>query len=212
MADLASLRKDYMLAGLRKRDLSADPFQQFQRWFDEARTAGVIEPNAATLATATPDGAPSARTVLLKGYDERGFVFFTNYESRKSRELAANARACLVFPWLALERQVTITGGVSRVSREETAAYFATRPVGNQLGAWASPQSEVVADRDALESSRRAAAARFAGQVIPPPPHWGGFRISPAAIEFWQGRTDRLHDRLRYRRDSQTWIVERLAP
>ncbi len=212
MADLASLRKNYTLAGLRERELAADPFRQFERWFQEAREAGVIEPNAMTLATATPDGAPSARTVLLKGFDARGFVFFTNYESRKGRELAANARACLVFPWLALERQVKIYGAVSRISREETAAYFASRPPGSQIGAWASPQSEVVAGREVLEAARRAAEERFTGQAIPPPPHWGGYRVEPTAIEFWQGRPDRLHDRLRYRQEAGAWIIERLAP
>ena len=212
MADLAALRKDYSLAGLHEHDLAPDPFQQFERWFQEARDAGVIEPNAMTLATATPDGAPSARTVLLKGIDPRGFVFFTNYESRKAGELAANARACLVFPWLALERQVKVIGSVSKVSREETTTYFDSRPEGSRLGAWASPQSEVVPDRETLEANLHAATQRFAGQPIPPPPHWGGYRVNPTSVEFWQGRPSRLHDRLRYRLADGAWLIERLAP
>ncbi len=212
MADLAALRKDYTLAGLRRADLAADPFQQFERWFQEAQDAGVIEPNAMTLATATPEGLPSARTVLLKSFDTNGFVFYTNYDSRKGHELAANPHACLVFPWLALERQVKVYGLVSQVSREETATYFNSRPVGSRIGAWASPQSQVVANREALEEARTEAETRFGDHPIPPPPHWGGYCVTPTAIEFWQGRPSRLHDRLRYRWQRGAWMIERLAP
>lgn len=212
MPDLAALRKDYTLAGLRRSDLAADPFQQFERWFQEAREAGVIEPNAMTLATATPEGLPSARTVLLKSFDANGFVFFTNYDSRKGHELAANPHACLVFPWLALERQVKIYGLVSQVSREDTATYFNSRPAGSRIGAWASPQSQVVASREALEEARAEAETRFGDHPIPPPPHWGGYCVAPTAIEFWQGRPSRLHDRLRYRWQRGAWLIERLAP
>lgn len=212
MASLADLRKDYSLAGLLEKDLARDPFRQFDRWFAEAEAARLNEPNAMTLATADPDGTPSARTVLLKGVDGRGFVFFTNYESRKGRELAANPRATLVFPWLELERQVIVAGRVSRISREETETYFHSRPHGSQLGAWASPQSTVVTGREALEANLRAIEQRFAGSAVPPPPHWGGYRVAPETVEFWQGRRNRLHDRLRYRRTADGWTVDRLAP
>lgn len=212
MTSFASLRKDYALAGLLEKDLARDPFRQFDRWFQEAEAAKVIEPNAMTLATATADGTPSARTVLLKGVDGRGFVFFTNYESRKGRELAANARASLVFPWLALERQVIVAGTVASVSREETDAYFQSRPLGSQLGAWASAQSTVVPSRASLEDNLKAIETRYAGTRVPTPPHWGGYRVAPLTVEFWQGRRNRLHDRLRYRRTGEAWVIERLAP
>lgn len=212
MTSFASLRKDYALAGLLEKDLARDPFRQFDRWFQEAEAAKVIEPNAMTLATATADGTPSARTVLLKGVDGRGFVFFTNYESRKGRELAANARASLVFPWLALERQVIVAGTVASVSREETDAYFQSRPLGSQLGAWASAQSTVVPSRASLEDNLKAIETRYAGTRVPTPPHWGGYRVAPLTVEFWQGRRNRLHDRLRYRRAGEAWVIERLAP
>lgn len=213
MADLADLRKDYALAGLLEKDLARDPFQQFEKWFQEAEAAKVVEPNAMTLATATADGRPAARTVLLKGLDGRGFVFYTNYESRKGRELLANAHATLVFPWLALERQVIVEGTVSQVSREETDAYFHSRPRASQLGAWVSRQSSIIPDRAVLENEMKTLEAKYAGATVPLPLHWGGYRVTPKTVEFWQGRRSRLHDRLRYRRAANGgWTVERLAP
>jgi len=212
MADIATLRKDYALAGLTADELKVNPIDQFNRWFDQAHKAGVIEPNAMTLATADEAGFPSARTVLLKGVDDRGFAFFTNYQSAKGRELTANPRATLVFPWLALERQVVIRGTVDRVSRAESEAYFETRPIGSQMGAWASTQSTLVKSRQDLEDQLAVVERRFAGRPVPIPPHWGGFRLSPVTMEFWQGRPNRLHDRLRYRREGDDWIIERLNP
>lgn len=214
MSSLADLRKDYSLAGLLEKDLAKDPYRQFEKWFQEAEAAKLIEPNAMTLATTGADGRPSARTVLLKGLDGRGFVFYTNYESRKGRELANIPRATLVFPWLALERQVVVEGTSVRVSREESEAYFHSRPRASQLGAWVSQQSSVIIGRSALEDSLKALEQKYAGKEVPLPPHWGGYRVVPDTVEFWQGRRSRLHDRLRYRRDPKTneWIVERLAP
>jgi pyridoxamine 5'-phosphate oxidase len=210
---LADMRKDYSLAGLLEKDLARDPFRQFEKWFQEAEAAKVPEPNACTLATAARDGRPSARIVLLKGVDGRGFVFYTNYESRKGRELDANPRATLLFPWVAMERQVIVEGPVSRVSREESEAYFHSRPRASQLGAWASPQSTVVASRAVLEESFRVIEKKYEGREVPLPPNWGGFRLAPETVEFWQGRRSRLHDRLRYRREpGGDWVVERLAP
>ena len=214
MSSLADLRKDYSLAGLLEKDLAKDPYRQFEKWFQEAEAAKLIEPNAMTLATTGADGRPSARTVLLKGLDGRGFVFYTNYESRKGRELANIPRATLVFPWLALERQVVVEGTSIRVSREESEAYFHSRPRASQLGAWVSQQSSVITSRASLEDSLKALEQKYAGKEVPLPPHWGGYRVVPDTVEFWQGRRSRLHDRLRYRRDPKTneWIVERLAP
>jgi pyridoxamine 5'-phosphate oxidase len=214
MSSLADLRKDYSLAGLLEKDLAKDPFRQFDKWFQEAEAAKLIEPNAMTLATTGADGRPSARTVLLKGIDGRGFVFFTNYESRKGRELTNIPRATLLFPWLALERQVTVEGAVSRVTREESEAYFHSRPRASQLGAWVSAQSSLITGRAVLEDSLKALEQKYAGKEIPLPPFWGGFRVNPETVEFWQGRRSRLHDRLRYRRDAKSgeWSVERLAP
>lgn len=210
---LTELRKDYSLTDLLEKDLARDPFRQFERWFQEAEAAKVIEPNAMTVATATPDGRPSARTALLKGVDGRGFVFFTNYESRKGRELAQNAHVALIFPWLALERQVIVEGAVTRTSREESETYFHSRPHASQLGAWASQQSSLVANRTVLEENFKAIERKYAGMPVPLPPHWGGYRVAPETVEFWQGRRSRLHDRLRFRRDQDgSWTVERLAP
>lgn len=209
---LAELRKEYSLAGLAEKDLARDPFRQFDKWFQEAEAAKVVEPNAMTLATTSREGRPSARTILLKGVDGRGFVFFSNYESRKGRELEANPHATLLFPWLALERQVIIEGAVTRVPREESEAYFHSRPRANQLAAWVSQQSSIISGRAVLEQSMKALEQKYADQEVPVPPHWGGWRLVPETVEFWQGRRSRLHDRLRYRRVKDGWTIERLAP
>lgn len=209
--DPLSSRPDYGDRPLSEADLAGEWSAQFAAWLSDAARAGLPEPNAMVLATATTTGRPSARTVLLKAYDEGGFTFFTNYLSRKGTELADNPYASLLFPWIALHRQVVVCGGVQRVGREETDAYFATRPRESQLGAWASPQSSVVPDRAALDRALADAAARF-DDAVPAPPHWGGFRVVPDTVEFWQGRTGRLHDRLRFRREATGWVVERLAP
>jgi pyridoxamine 5'-phosphate oxidase len=212
---VADMRRAYRQGGLSESDLAETWWQQFGRWFADAVESGLlVEPNAMVLATAGPDGQPGARNVLLKEYDERGFVFYTNYLSRKGRELAANPRAALVFGWLPLERQVVVRGGVERISRQETASYFATRPYGSRLAAWVSPQSAVIPSRQPLEEAVAEAAARWPdGADVPAPEHWGGFRVTPETVEFWQGRPDRLHDRLQYRRaDAGEWVVERLAP
>ena len=212
MPSYADLRKDYTLAGLAEKDLARDPFRQFEKWFAEAQAAKVPEPNAMVLARCTADGRPSTRTVLLKALDGRGFVVYTNYESRKGRELAGNARASLLFPWIAMERQVMVEGTASRVTREESDAYFHSRPRLSQLAAWASNQSSVIGDRALLESAMKALEKQYAGTDVPLPPNWGGFRLAPESVEFWQGRRSRLHDRLRYRRDKEGWVIERLAP
>src|SRR3954462_13970500 len=209
---LADLRKDYSLAGLVEKDLARDPFRQFEKWFQEAEAAKIPEPNAMTLATATREGRPSARTVLLKGLDGRGFVFFSNYESRKGRELHENPNATLLFPWLVLERQVIVEGTVSKVPREESEAYFHSRPRASQLAAWVSQQSSIISGRTVLEDSMKMLEQKYAGREVPLPPHWGGWRLVPETVEFWQGRRSRMHDRLRYRREKDGWVIERLAP
>jgi len=210
---LADLRTEYSLAGLTEKEIARDPFRQFDRWFQEAEAAKLVEPNAAVLATVGKDGRPSARTLLLKGIDGRGFVFYTNYDSRKGRELEANAHATLLFPWLALERQVIVEGTVAKAAREESEAYFHSRPRASQLGAWASAQSSVISSRVPLEQAMKDIERKFEGQPVPLPPHWGGYRLSPESVEFWQGRRSRLHDRLRFRRETDgSWIVERLSP
>ena len=210
---ISDMRKEYIWGGLSEAEVDADPVRQFEAWFRQALAANLPEPNAMTLATATPDGLPTARVVLLKAFDANGFTFFTNYEGRKGRELAANPRAALLFFWPQLQRQVRIEGSVERVSEAESDEYFRGRPLGSRLGAWASRQSEVIPGREVLEDRVREVALRHPDGEVPRPPFWGGFRVRPVEIEFWQGRPDRLHDRLRYRRDeSGTWRLERLSP
>jgi pyridoxamine 5'-phosphate oxidase len=209
--DLGDLRREYQAAGLDVGDVAADPLDQLRTWLALVEQHE-DEPNAVVLATADAEGGPSARTVLLKGLDERGLVVFTNYESRKGREAAANPHACLLFSWVRFGRQISITGSIERISAAESDAYFATRPRGSQLGAWASPQSHVLPDRAALDDRYAALEAEHARRPIPRPPHWGGLRVVPEVVELWQGRPNRLHDRLRYRRDGDGWVIERLAP
>ena len=211
MTDLAALRKSYELAELDESASHADPAQQFAGWLEQAIAGQLPEPNAMTLATVGADGRPSTRIVLVKGCDERGLVWYTNYDSRKGRELALHPKAALQFHWVELERVVRIEGSVEKVSAEESDAYFASRPLDSRIGAWASPQSEVIASRSTLVVNAARYGARF--MLKPPrPPHWGGFRLRPEVWEFWQGRKSRLHDRLRYRREQDVWLRERLAP
>jgi pyridoxamine 5'-phosphate oxidase len=209
---LAALRQDYAQRGLRRSELSADPIEQFQRWLNEALRAEILEPNGMVLATVDERGQPWTRTVLLKLCDSRGFSFFTNYLGNKGQQLLAEPRAALTFWWGAMERQVNIAGAVEKTSREESDAYFASRPIASRLGAWASQQSSVLPDREALEKSFAEVRERYPDDNIPCPEHWGGYRLVPATIEFWQGRRSRLHDRFRYTRDAGAWRIERLAP
>ncbi len=209
---LAAMRKDYKLKGMSEGDVAADPIHQFERWFNDAVQAEIYEPNGMTLATVDQDGQPSARIVLLKMIDQRGLAFFTNLESRKGQQLASNPKAALTFWWGALERQVRFEGSISRVSDEETNAYYQSRPIGSRIGAWASPQSQVITDRSVLEQSEQNYEKQFADDDIPCPPFWGGYRLQPIRTEFWQGRSNRLHDRLCYRFIDDAWLIERLAP
>lgn len=210
---IADLRKDYTLQGLSIFDVSSNPFIQFKQWFDQALTAQLPEPNAMTLATATPEGQPSARMVLLKDFDERGFVFYTNYNSQKGQELAENPQASLVFWWAELERQVRISGRVEKVSENESDEYFDSRPFNSRLGAWVSHQSEVIESREILEERMEKLQTQYQNQDIKRPRHWGGLRVIPTEIEFWQGRSNRLHDRLLYSRtDGGSWKIARLSP
>ncbi len=211
--DLAGLRHDYTAQGLRRADLDPDPIRQFTLWFTDAANAGIRDANAMSLATSTPEGEPSVRIVLLKGFDERGFVFFTNHASEKGKQLEANPRAALALYWVQLERQIRIAGGVEQTSREESERYFHSRPQGSQLSAWVSRQSDVVDSRQILDARLAKMTERYADGKIPLPPHWGGYRVKAKVIEFWQGRADRLHDRFRYTRQSKGgWLIDRLAP
>ncbi len=210
--NIADIREGYEREGLRKDEMLENPIAQFDAWMQEAIEAQLSQPNACTLATATKDGRPSARIILLKNTSADGFVFYTNYDGRKGKELQENPFAALVFLWPSLSRQVRVNGRVDKVDGATSDAYFKSRPRGSKLGAWASPQSEVVVDRDVLESSLRKYETKFSDQEIPRPPHWGGFCLIPDSVEFWQGRPSRLHDRLQYKRNESVWTIERLAP
>ena len=210
--DLSEFRKEYAAHGIDRHELHVDPLAQFKAWFDQAKTAGVIEPNAMVLSTFGLDGFPSSRTVLLKAADERGFSFFTNYDSKKGEEIAANPRVTLLFPWFLLERQIHITGLLTRTSEEESVTYFARRPYGSQLGALASDQSDIIADRGVLEMRLADLKAKHPEGQVPRPPHWGGYRLVPISFEFWQGRTNRLHDRFHYTLNKGVWDIVRLSP
>ena len=212
MTTLADLRREYASRALTEAEALDDPIQQFSLWFGEVLKSELLDANAMTLATASSDATPAARIVLLKGFDEKGFVFFTNYESAKARDLEKNPRACLLMFWAELERQVRVTGRVTRTSADESQKYFQSRPFESQVGAWASAQSRTIADRASLEARYAELAAKYAGSPVPLPPFWGGYRVAPDSIEFWQGRKSRLHDRLLYTRQGGTWTRSRLAP
>ncbi|NBT15103.1 MAG: pyridoxamine 5'-phosphate oxidase [Chitinophagia bacterium] len=209
---ISSIRKDYQLQSLSESDVKQDPIGQFGKWWDEAIASSIDEVNAMTLSTVTAEGKPSARVVLLKGFDERGFVFFTNYESNKGAQLTANPFASLVFFWKELERQVRIEGICEKVSEQESDDYFHSRPIGSQLGACASPQSRVIESRRVIENNLEKLQDQYRDMEIPRPGHWGGYRVVPQAIEFWQGRSSRLHDRIKYTKENQSWKIVRLAP
>ncbi len=213
MPTIADLRKDYQLQSLSENNVAADPVLQFQAWWEEALQSEIAEVNAMTLATASSDGLPSARIVLLKGFSERGFSFFTNYNSFKGQQLSENPRACLVFFWKELERQVRITGVVEKLTEQDSDAYFNSRPPGSRIGAWASPQSQVIESRQWLEANEHEVQQEFGNKAIPRPEHWGGYLVKPVCVEFWQGRLNRLHDRIQYMLNPDgSWKVERLAP
>ncbi|MCX6206181.1 MAG: pyridoxamine 5'-phosphate oxidase [Bacteroidetes bacterium] len=209
---IADIRKDYRMKSLMELDAAIDPFAQFGHWWLEAVESKIDEVNAMTLATASADGFPSARIVLLKGYDRNGFVFFTNYNSQKGQDIAANPKACLLFFWKELERQVRIDGSIEKISAKDSEEYFQSRPVGSRIGAWCSPQSSVIPDRSLLDKNVEFYSNKFNAQEVPRPDHWGGYIVKPTAIEFWQGRSSRLHDRLRYSKIADNWKIERLAP
>ncbi len=210
---VANLRREYTFQGLSETDVNPNPFEQFKLWFDQALAARLPEPNAMTIATASLDGKPSARMVLLKDYDERGFVFYTNYDSQKGQHLRENPWGAIIFWWAELERQVRIEGRVEKVSEAESEAYFRSRPQGSQLGAWVSDQSQIIDSREVLEERLQQLKEKYENQEVPRPPHWGGFRVIPDKIEFWQGRPSRLHDRLLYQREENgTWTIQRLSP
>ncbi|MFJ6780736.1 pyridoxamine 5'-phosphate oxidase [Streptomyces yangpuensis] len=211
--DPAMMRKQYRSEIVHEESLAAEPMEQFARWFQQAADSHLFEPNAMVVSTATPDGRPSSRTVLLKQFDSRGFVFFTNYASRKGRELAGNPHVALLFPWHPIARQVIVTGTAARIGRDETAAYFRSRPHGSQLGAWASEQSSVIGSRAELDRRYAELAERYPeGEQVPVPPEWGGLRVVPQEVEFWQGHENRLHDRLHYVLEGEKWRLERLCP
>ncbi|HTS43540.1 MAG TPA: pyridoxamine 5'-phosphate oxidase [Puia sp.] len=213
MSSISTIRKEYKMQFLSENEIASDAIQQFDKWWKESLESDIEEVNAMTLATSSNDGIPSARIVLLKGYDKRGFVFFTNYQSLKGQQLLENPRACLVFFWKEIERQIRITGLVEKVSVKESDDYFSSRPEGSRIGAWASPQSQVIVSRNWLEENEKEFQQKFKNKTIPRPQHWGGYRVKPISIEFWQGRSNRLHDRINYTLlGDGSWLIERLAP
>lgn len=213
--NISAYRREYMQQGLRRHNLHKDPFKQFEQWFKEARMADIVDANAMSLATVSASGKPTLRTVLIKTFDQQGFVFFTNYTSQKAQQIAQNPQVAVLFPWTALERQIEITGVVERISDEESMAYIVSRPRGSQLGAWVSHQSREIKERQVLQARLEKLAQQFKAEPIPVPDFWGGYRIIPETIEFWQGRENRLHDRFEYSRQQhqeQSWCIRRLAP